>query len=202
MNLRNRLIIVVGLGYVGLPLAVEFGKKRHVVGFDTNTKRILELQDGYDQTLEISNDELVAAKYLEFTSDIVSYYTTRSIEEVVFIVTVPTPVDEANRPDLTPLIKASETVGGLLKANDVVIYESTVYPGATEEICVPILQNLSGLKFLSENPNTNESASAIDQLNGFYVGYSPERINPGDKSHRLTNIMKITSGSTSLVLMR
>jgi UDP-N-acetyl-D-galactosamine dehydrogenase len=178
MNLENRIIAVIGLGYVGLPLAVEFGKKRPVIGFDIKADRIAELQAGHDHTLEVSEEELASAANLIFTSD-VDVLRNASI----FIVTVPTPVDKANRPDLTPLIKASETVGAVLKAGDVVIYESTVYPGATEEVCVPILEKTSGLKF-------NED---------FYTGYSPERINPGDKTHRLPDIKKITSGSTSEV---
>jgi UDP-N-acetyl-D-galactosamine dehydrogenase len=175
MNLKNHTIAVIGLGYVGLPLAVEFGKKRPVIGFDIKTDRIVELQAGHDHTLEVSEEELKEANQLSFTSD---PEQLRSAQ--VFIVTVPTPVDKANRPDLTPLIKASETVGKVLKAGDVVIYESTVYPGATEEVCVPILECESGLKFNKD----------------FFAAYSPERINPGDKTHRLPSIKKVTSGST------
>lgn len=175
MSLKGRTIAVIGLGYVGLPLAVEFGKKRTVIGFDIKAERISELQAGHDHTLEVSEDELREAEYLSFTSD-----AYRLREATVFIVTVPTPVDRANRPDLTPLIRASETVGKALKPRDVVIYESTVYPGATEEVCVPILERESGLIFNL----------------GFYCGYSPERINPGDKTHRLRHIKKVTSGST------
>jgi UDP-N-acetyl-D-galactosamine dehydrogenase len=175
MNLEKCTIAVIGLGYVGLPLAVEFGRKRPVIGFDIKADRIAELQAGHDHTLEISAEELASAANLIFTSDVDDLRNAN-----IFIVTVPTPVDKANRPDLTPLIKASETVGALLKGGDVVIYESTVYPGATEEVCVPILEKTSGLKF-------NEH---------FFAGYSPERINPGDKTHRLPDIKKVTSGST------
>lgn len=168
-------IAVIGLGYVGLPLAVEFGKIRPVVGFDINKSRIEELQAGRDSTLEVDSDELSATQFLRFSSDI-----TDLTECQVFVVTVPTPVDRANRPDLTPLVKASQTVGSVLKPGDLVIYESTVYPGATEEVCVPELERASGLKFNRD----------------FYCGYSPERINPGDKEHRLPTIKKVTSGST------
>ena len=175
MKLDNSTIAIIGLGYVGLPLAVEFGKKRVVIGFDINVKRIADLESGLDHTLEITSEELKHAKQLSFTSDIAKLKAAQ-----VFIVTVPTPIDSANRPDLTPLIKASEIVGKSLKKGDVVIYESTVYPGCTEEICVPSLEKHSGLKF------------NVD----FYCGYSPERINPGDKINTLTKIKKITSGST------
>lgn len=175
MNLYNEKVVIVGLGYVGLPLAVEFGKYRNVIGFDINKSRVEELISGTDHTLECSREELAEAKYLSFTYDIED---TRSAK--VFIVTVPTPVDKANRPDMTPLEKASKTVGRVLKPGDVVIYESTVYPGATEEVCVPILEQESGLKYNQD----------------FYCGYSPERINPGDKEHRLPLIKKVTSGST------
>lgn len=168
-------IAVIGLGYVGLPLAVEFGKHRPVVGFDINTKRIEALQAGHDSTLEVSDDELVEAGELRFTSALSDLKACNT-----FIVTVPTPLDDHKRPDLTPLIKASATIGKVLKAGGVVIYESTVYPGATEEDCVPVLELVSGLKF------------NVD----FFAGYSPERINPGDKTHRLTTITKVTSGST------
>ncbi len=188
MNLQNYTIVVIGLGYVGLPLAVEFGKKRPVIGFDIKTSRIEELKAGHDHTLEVSAEELGEAKHLRFTS---APAGIRGEDLMVFIVTVPTPVDKANRPDLTQLMNASETVGRLLKSNDVVIYESTVYPGATEEVCVPILERESGLKYLS-----GKKKEAGDALNGFYVGYSPERINPGDKTHRLPDIKKLTSGST------
>jgi UDP-N-acetyl-D-galactosamine dehydrogenase len=188
MNLQNHTIVVVGLGYVGLPLAVEFGKRRSVMGFDIKATRIAELQAGHDHTLEVSEKELREANHLRFTADPADLCLT---ESVVFIVTVPTPVDKANRPDLTPLIKASETVGRLVKPNDLVIYESTVYPGCTEEVCVPILERESGLNYLD-----GDQYDAGDALNGFYVGYSPERINPGDKTHRLPDIKKVTSGST------
>lgn len=171
----NTTIAVIGLGYVGLPLAVEFGKKRKVIGFDINEDRVAELQNGKDSTLEVGKNELAAAQQLFFTTD------PKELEQAtVFIVTVPTPIDSHKRPDLTPLIKASETVGRVLKRGDIVIYESTVYPGCTEEDCVPILERVSGLVFNSD----------------FYCGYSPERINPGDKEHRLPSIRKVTSGST------
>ena len=166
---------IIGLGYVGLPLAVEFGKKRSVIGFDINEKRVAELQSGFDQTLETSSEDLLQAKFLSCTTNIELLRDCNC-----FIITVPTPVDSSNRPDLSALIKVSETVGKVLKYGDIVIYESTVYPGATEEDCVPVLERFSGLKFNQD----------------FYVGFSPERINPGDKEHRVTNIRKVTSGST------
>lgn len=187
MNLSDATIAVIGLGYVGLPLAVEFGKKRKVIGFDIQADRVTELQAGQDHTLEISAEEFTRAKHLSFSSEPPDI---RDDGRAVFIVTVPTPVDKANRPDLSPLIKASETVGRLLKPNDLVIYESTVYPGCTEEVCVPILERESGLKYL-----TSDQPSQPNTL-GFYCGYSPERINPGDKTHRLPDIKKVTSGST------
>ena len=175
MQLNDVRIAIIGLGYVGLPLAVEFGRKRGVVGFDINQRRINELKAGKDFTLETSCQELAAASQLTFTA---------SIEELrgcnCYIVTVPTPIDSYKRPDLGPLIRASETVGRVLKYGDLVIYESTVYPGCTEEDCVPVLEKVSGLKFNCD----------------FFCGYSPERINPGDKEHRVSNIKKITSGST------
>ncbi|UGV31823.1 Vi polysaccharide biosynthesis UDP-N-acetylglucosamine C-6 dehydrogenase TviB [Halopseudomonas aestusnigri] len=171
-------IAVIGLGYVGLPLAVAFGEKRPVVGFDINSKRVAELKKGEDFTREVSSDELATATYLTVTDNL-----NDLADCSVFIVTVPTPIDEFKTPDLTPLVKASESVGKVLKAGDIVIYESTVYPGATEEVCVPVLERVSGLKF-------NED---------FYAGYSPERINPGDKEHRVTTIMKVTSGSTPAI---
>ena len=173
MNLEKSTIAIIGLGYVGLPLAVEFGKLRLVIGFDINHKRIAELDMGQDHTLEVTPDELKLAQQLQYTSDIEKLKLAQ-----VFIITVPTPIDSANRPDLKPLISASETVSKVLKKGDVIIYESTVYPGCTEEICVPVLEK-SGLKF------------NVD----FYCGYSPERINPGDKINTLTKIKKITSGS-------
>jgi UDP-N-acetyl-D-galactosamine dehydrogenase len=178
MKLDHSTIAIIGLGYVGLPLAVEFGKKRVVIGFDINIKRIAELESGQDNTLEVLPDELKHAKYLKYTADITELKLAQ-----VFIVTVPTPIDAANRPDLTPLVSASETVGKVLKKGDVVIYESTVYPGCTEEVCVPTLEKFSGLKF------------NVD----FFCGYSPERINPGDKVNTLTKIKKITSGSNPQV---
>lgn len=178
MKSKNQIISVIGLGYVGLPLAVEFGKIRPVLGFDINEGRIDELRSGKDSTLEVTEQELSTAKHLEFSSD-----RSQLVDCGIFIITVPTPIDTANRPDLTPIIKASETVGKVMKAGALVIYESTVYPGCTEEVCVPILEKESGLKF-------NE---------GFFCGYSPERINPGDKVNTLTTIKKITSGSTPAV---
>jgi len=173
--LKNREIAIIGLGYVGLPLAVEFGKRRKVVGFDLNEARISELIAGFDRTLEVEPDELRAANQLSFTCE-----PNEIADCGVFIVTVPTPIDKSKRPDLSPLLKASETVGKLIKKGDVVIYESTVYPGCTEEDCVPVLEACSGLKFNRD----------------FFCGYSPERINPGDKEHRLHSITKVTSGST------
>ena len=175
MNQQGIRLAIIGLGYVGLPLAVEFGRKRLVIGFDINPNRIDELKRGHDFTLEATAKELSAAKYLTYTTNIDDLRSCNC-----FIVTVPTPVDNYKRPDLTPLIKASEAVGKLLKKNDLVIYESTVYPGATEEDCVPVLERFSGLRFNLD----------------FFCGYSPERINPGDKEHRVTNIKKVTSGST------
>lgn len=166
---------IIGLGYVGLPLAVEFGKKTSVVGFDINQARITELKAGFDRTLEVDKNELQQAKHLSYSANI------DDLKPVNFyIVTVPTPVDEYRKPDLRPLESASKAVGSVLKKGDIVIYESTVYPGCTEEVCVPLLENVSGLKF------------NVD----FFAGYSPERINPGDKQHRVANIKKVTSGST------
>ncbi|WP_348655574.1 Vi polysaccharide biosynthesis UDP-N-acetylglucosamine C-6 dehydrogenase TviB [uncultured Sulfitobacter sp.] len=170
-----KTIAVIGLGYVGLPLAVEFGKSRPVIGFDVNARRIDALRDGHDATQEVSARELVAASHLSYTTNSADLAAAS-----IYIVTVPTPIDAHKRPDLTPLIKASETLGKVLKRGDIVIYESTVYPGATEEDCVPVLERVSGLTF-------NED---------FFAGYSPERINPGDKQHRLPDIRKVTSGST------
>jgi UDP-N-acetyl-D-galactosamine dehydrogenase len=171
-------IAIIGLGYVGLPLAVEFGKKRAVVGFDINLSRIQALRSNCDHTLEVSETELIDAKFLTFTNQIQDLQACR-----IFIVTVPTPIDQYRQPDLTPLIKASESIGSVLKQGDIVIYESTVYPGATEDDCIPVLERVSGLKFNQD----------------FFAGYSPERINPGDKTHRVTNIRKITSGSTPAI---
>lgn len=175
MDFGNKTIAVIGLGYVGLPLAVEFGKRRTVIGFDIQPSRIDQLRQAHDHTLECAAEELQAAVHLAYSCDVEDLRKAQ-----VYIVTVPTPVDGAKRPDLTPLIKASETVGNVLKQGDVVIYESTVYPGATEEVCVPVLERVSGLVFNQD----------------FFCGYSPERINPGDKLHRLPNIKKVTSGST------
>lgn len=174
--LENIRIGIIGLGYVGLPLAVEFGKKITTIGFDINQKRISDLSNNIDSTLECTEGELRQAKKLTYTSELEILRDCN-----FFIVTVPTPIDKHKQPDLTPLIKASESISNILKKGDIVVYESTVYPGATEEICVPILEKNSGLVFNSD----------------FYVGYSPERINPGDKEHRVTNILKITSGSTT-----
>ena len=175
MTLSEVRIAVIGLGYVGLPLAVEFGKSRRVTGFDINISRISELQDGNDVTLEVSHDALVEANNLVFSNNPDDLQDSN-----VFIVTVPTPIDENNTPDLTPLSKASRMIASFLKKGDIVIYESTVYPGATEEVCIPILEKESNLKFNQD----------------FFAGYSPERINPGDKENTLTTIKKITSGST------
>jgi UDP-N-acetyl-D-galactosamine dehydrogenase len=174
-DVSNASVGIIGLGYVGLPLAVEFGKKSATIGFDINQSRINELSVGRDTTLECSDNELAEAKYLSYTS---------SLQELkqcnVYIVTVPTPIDEYKQPDLTPLIKASEALGSVVSQGDVIIYESTVYPGATEEDCIPVVERVSGLTFNQD----------------FFAGYSPERINPGDKEHRVTNILKVTSGST------
>ncbi len=175
LDINNLKIAVIGLGYVGLPLAVEFGKHRPVIGFDINAERIASLRKGIDHTLEVNKEELAQATHLTFSSDI-----NELAECNFFIVTVPTPIDDYKQPDLTPLIKASEAIGSLLKKDDIVVYESTVYPGATEEVCIPVLEKVSGLVFNQD----------------FYAGYSPERINPGDKEHRVTNILKVTAGST------
>ncbi|MEM7108321.1 MAG: nucleotide sugar dehydrogenase [Bacteroidota bacterium] len=174
-------IAVVGLGYVGLPLAVEFGKKTVVIGFDVKTERVKELKNGIDKTLEVDSSELKEAIKLNFTNQ-----QEDLAEATIYIITVPTPIDEFKTPDLEPLKRASATIGAVLKKDDVVIYESTVFPGCTEEICVPILEEVSGLKY-------NED---------FFCGYSPERINPGDKEHRLPSIKKVTSGSTEEVAER
>lgn len=175
MKLTSVKLAVVGLGYVGLPLAVEFGKKREVIGFDINQKRVDELILGKDNTLEVVQEDLRQAEKLSFSTN------NQDLAKCnVYIVTVPTPIDKYNQPDLTPLIRASEMIGQVLNRGDIVIYESTVYPGATEEDCVPVLEKMSGLKY------------NVD----FFAGYSPERINPGDKEHRVTTIKKVTSGST------
>ncbi|MEO6799500.1 MAG: Vi polysaccharide biosynthesis UDP-N-acetylglucosamine C-6 dehydrogenase TviB [Rhodanobacter sp.] len=174
-QLDSTRIAIVGLGYVGLPLAVEFGKRYDTVGFDIRAARVDELRSGHDHTLEVDAAELASASRLQFSA---------SLDDIrgcnVYIVTVPTPIDNAKRPDLTPLIKASEALGQVLKRGDIVVYESTVYPGCTEEVCIPILERVSGLIFNQD----------------FFAGYSPERINPGDKQHRVTSILKVTSGST------
>ena len=175
MLLENAKIAIIGLGYVGLPLAVEFGKKRETLGFEINPLRVDELQNGEDSTLECSPKELIEATHLSYTTE------TEQLKNCnVFIVTVPTPINEHKQPDLTPLEKASEMLGSVINQGDIIIYESTVYPGCSEEVCVPILEKVAGLTF-------NED---------FYIGYSPERINPGDKEHRLPTIKKVTSGST------
>lgn len=175
MQIKDLKVCVIGLGYVGLPLAVEFSKKRPILGFDINQRRIDDLKSGNDFTLETSKEDLAAAKDLSYSTDTDDLRTCNC-----FIVTVPTPIDEYKRPDLTPLIKASEIVGKILKSGDIVIFESTVYPGCTEDDCVPVLEKHSGLKFNQD----------------FFCGYSPERINPGDKERHVTTIKKITSGST------
>ncbi|WJG10399.1 Vi polysaccharide biosynthesis UDP-N-acetylglucosamine C-6 dehydrogenase TviB [Aliiglaciecola sp. LCG003] len=168
-------IAIIGLGYVGLPLAVEFGKKFNVIGFDIDINRITELQTGYDRTLEVEAEHLAAATNLTFSSN-----KSDLVEANIYIVTVPTPIDRHKQPDLTPLVKASQMLGEVIAQGDIVVYESTVYPGATEEVCIPELERVSGLEFNRD----------------FFAGYSPERINPGDKEHRVTNILKVTSGST------
>ncbi|MDR2250905.1 Vi polysaccharide biosynthesis UDP-N-acetylglucosamine C-6 dehydrogenase TviB [Acinetobacter sp.] len=174
-QLEQLKIAIIGLGYVGLPLAVEFGKHKPTIGFDINENRILELKNGHDHTLEVTSDELRHIQQLSYTANIEHLQNSN-----FFIVTVPTPIDDFKQPDLTPLIKASQSIAKVLKKGDIVVYESTVYPGATEEVCIPELEKHSGLKFNQD----------------FFVGYSPERINPGDKQRRVTNILKITSGST------
>ena len=175
LQLSDLKIAIIGLGYVGLPLAVEFGKQVPVIGFDIHQKRIDELKSGQDHTLEVSPEELKQASKLSYSADLAELKDCN-----FFIVTVPTPIDDFKQPDLTPLIKASTSIAKVLKKGDVVVYESTVYPGATEEVCIPVLEKQSGLIFNQD----------------FFAGYSPERINPGDKLHRVTNILKITSGST------
>jgi len=175
LTVNDIKIAVIGLGYVGLPLAAEFGKHRPVIGFDINQQRINELASGVDHTLEVSKEELAQATQLSYSADMNELKGCN-----FFIVTVPTPIDAYKQPDLTPLVKASEAIGRVLKQGDIVVYESTVYPGATEEVCIPVLEKVSGLTFNQD----------------FYAGYSPERINPGDKEHRVTNILKVTAGST------
>jgi len=177
-QLEQLKIAIIGLGYVGLPLAVEFGKHKPTIGLDIDQKRILELQSGHDHTLEVTSAELRQVQQLSYTADIKELRNSN-----FFIVTVPTPIDDFKQPDLSPLIKASQSIAKVLKKGDIVVYESTVYPGATEEVCIPELEKYSGLTFNQD----------------FFVGYSPERINPGDRQRRVTNILKITSGSTSEV---
>ncbi len=177
-NIAQINIAIIGLGYVGLPLAVEFGKKFSTLGFDINKGRISELKSGQDHTLEVSPEELAEATKLTYSADLEDLRQAN-----FYIVTVPTPIDQHRQPDLTPLIKASETLGKVIRAGDVVVFESTVYPGATEEDCIPVIERISGLKFNQD----------------FYAGYSPERINPGDKEHRVTTIKKVTSGSTPAI---
>ena len=175
LDINNLKIGVIGLGYVGLPLAVEFGRKYPTVGFDVKPERVAELESGKDSTLEASPEELQSATHLSYTTDVDAIAACN-----FYVVTVPTPIGDSNRPLLTPLRKASETLGGIIKKGDTVVFESTVYPGATEEFCVPIIEQGSGLRMNAD----------------FFVGYSPERINPGDKEHRLPTILKVTSGST------
>ena len=175
MNIKDLKIAIIGLGYVGLPLAVEFGKKYQTLGFDISQSRVSELKSGKDSTLEVSSAELAEVTNLSY-SDIVEELQNAN----VYIVTVPTPIDEHKQPDLTPLVKASEMLGKVVSKGDIIVYESTVYPGATEDVCIPVVEKVSGLVFNKD----------------FFAGYSPERINPGDKEHRVTNILKVTSGST------
>ena len=197
---ENPHIAIIGLGYVGLPLAVEFGKRYPTIGYDIRAERIAELRQGRDSTLEVEPELLTQADRLGFTD---------ALEDLrgcnVYIVTVPTPIDAAKRPDLTPLVRASEAIGQVLKAGDTVIYESTVYPGCTEEVCVPILERVSGLRYEAAPecaPSSVRATQGLDERgsslhpNNFAVGYSPERINPGDREHRVTNILKVTSGSS------
>ncbi len=174
-SLNDVKVAIIGLGYVGLPLAVEFGKKYQTLGFDINQSRINELQSGTDSTLEVSDEELATTQYLSYSCN-----SEELKHSNVYIVTVPTPIDDHKQPDLTPLIKASEMLGKVISKGDIIVYESTVYPGATEEVCIPVVEKFSGLVFNQD----------------FFAGYSPERINPGDKEHRVTNILKVTSGST------
>ena len=177
-NLSDVKLGIIGLGYVGLPLAVEFGKKYSTIGFDINTKRVNELNRGHDFTLEVSDEEMAEPQNISYSCNVDDLSTCN-----VYIVTVPTPINEHKQPDLTPLVKASQMLGKVISKGDIVIYESTVYPGATEEVCLPEIEKESGLVFNQD----------------FYAGYSPERINPGDKEHRVTNILKVTSGSTEQI---
>jgi UDP-N-acetyl-D-galactosamine dehydrogenase len=173
--MNNKVIAVIGLGYVGLPLAVEFGKKYKTIGFDINAPRVKALSEGFDSTLEVSKEELAETTNLTYSANVEDLKQAN-----IYIVTVPTPIDEHKQPDLTPLVKASEMLGKVVSKGDIIIYESTVYPGATEEVCIPVVEDVSGLEFNKD----------------FFAGYSPERINPGDKEHRVINILKVTSGST------
>ena len=175
MNLGSLKIGVIGLGYVGLPLSVELGKKYNTIGFELNPDRVIELQSGKDTTLECSPEELSEAAFLTYSNNLGDLLSCN-----FYIVTVPTPIDDNKQPDLSPLIKASAMLGKVVSKDDIIVYESTVYPGATEEICLPEVEKVSGLSFNKD----------------FYAGYSPERINPGDKQHRVANILKVTSGST------
>ncbi|MGI5308726.1 Vi polysaccharide biosynthesis UDP-N-acetylglucosamine C-6 dehydrogenase TviB [Rheinheimera sp. WS51] len=175
-SVENARIAIIGLGYVGLPLAVEFGKKYPTLGFDINKSRVEQLQSGHDSTLEVSDEELGQTQYLSYSHNVAELKDCN-----IYIVTVPTPIDAHKQPDLTPLVKASEMLGKVVNQGNIIIYESTVYPGATEEVCIPVVERVSGLVFNKD----------------FYAGYSPERINPGDKQHRVTNILKVTSGSTA-----
>ena len=176
MSIAEKKLAIIGLGYVGLPLAVEFGKKYQTLGFDINQSRITELKNGTDSTLEVSDSELAETTNLTFSNNVDDLKNAD-----IYIVTVPTPIDQHKQPDLTPLIKASEMLGTVVSKGDIIIYESTVYPGATEERCIPVVERVSNLTFNQD----------------FFAGYSPERINPGDKEHRVTNILKVTSGSTA-----
>lgn len=203
--ITNNKIAIIGLGYVGLPLAHAFASKYEVIGFDIHQTRIDELNNAYDRTQELTSEQLKEV-LPKFTPSLTNHklQITNNIEDItsanIFIVTVPTPIDKNKRPDLTPLIKASETIGKVLKPNDIVIYESTVYPGATEEECVPVLEKFSGLKYISTETLKDNSKFKIQNSTlspeGFYCGYSPERINPGDKEHTVTKILKVTAGST------
>ncbi|MBF0219315.1 MAG: Vi polysaccharide biosynthesis UDP-N-acetylglucosamine C-6 dehydrogenase TviB [Gammaproteobacteria bacterium] len=183
-------LAIIGLGYVGLPLAIEFGRYRPVISFDTRVERVAQLKAGCDINLESTPDEIAAATYLTLTTDLEALRHCNC-----YIITVPTPIDQYKRPDLTPLLQASEMVGGLLKAGDLVIYESTVYPGCSEEDCAPVLEKISGLSYISRRDHQDAFFQCHDE-GGFYLGYSPERVNPGDKERRLINVKKVTSGST------
>ena len=191
--MTNYKIAIIGLGYVGLPLAHAFAEKYKVIGLDINQSRIDELNNGYDRTLELNESQMSEAitHGMKFSSDLNDIADCN-----IYIVTVPTPIDSSNRPDLTPLIKSSESIGKVLKKDDIVIYESTVYPGVTEEICVPVLEKTSGLKYISSETLKTIDQKLLTETGGFYCGYSPERINPGDKEHTVKKILKVTAGST------